>query len=152
MSRRYLPPASALLAAALALGGLPAPAGSQPALRLYVTVDKSNVVTLPGEHFTKVSIANPSTADVVVISPTQLLINGKIPGATSLLVFYPRKIQYFDLIVQPPPRGAVSAPPAPADTHPVLIQRGDKVTSQQFVRDGEQAWLELGTPKAEGGK
>jgi Pilus formation protein N terminal region len=149
MIPRSLRPASALLAAVLSVGVLPAPARTQEALRLHVTVDKSNVVTLPGEHFTKVSIANPNTADVIVISPTQILINGKAPGATSLLVFYPRKIQYFDLIVQPAPRGAVSAPAPASETHPVLIQRGDKFTSQMFVRDGEHDWLELGAPRGE---
>jgi hypothetical protein len=138
-----------LLIAVVTLAILPSPAASQEAPKVYVTVDKSNVVSLPAEQFTKVSVANPNIADVVVISPTQILINGKTAGTTSLVLFYPRRLQYFDLVVQPAPLASVKTPASPGDAHPILVQRGDKVTSHLFVRDDEQAWLELGAPKAE---
>ncbi|MEJ2482934.1 MAG: type II and III secretion system protein family protein [Gemmatimonadota bacterium] len=36
---------------------------------------------------TKVSIADPGVADVVVVSSTELVVNGKVPGTTSLMLW-----------------------------------------------------------------
>jgi len=68
-------------------------------LRFDITIGKSEVVDLK-EPFTKVSVANPAIADVLVMTPNQILINGKAPGVTNLVVFYPDKTLYFDLVVQ----------------------------------------------------
>ncbi len=68
-------------------------------LRFDVTIGKSQVVDLK-EPFTRVSVTNPAIADIFVITPNQILINGKAAGVTSLVVFYPNKTMYFDLVVQ----------------------------------------------------
>jgi pilus assembly protein CpaC len=68
-------------------------------VRLEVTIGKSQVVDLK-EPFTRVSVTNPAIADVFVITPNQLLVNGKAVGVTSLVVFYPRQTLFFDLVVQ----------------------------------------------------
>jgi pilus assembly protein CpaC len=68
-------------------------------LRFDITIGKSEVVDLK-EPFTKVSVTNPAIADVLVMTPNQILINGKAPGVTNLVVFYPDKTLYFDLVVQ----------------------------------------------------
>jgi pilus assembly protein CpaC len=68
-------------------------------LRFDITIGKSQVIDLK-EPFTRVSVTNPAIADVFVITPNQILINGKAPGVTSLVVFYPDRTMYFDLVVQ----------------------------------------------------
>ena len=67
-------------------------------IRLEITIGKSQVVDLK-EAFTRVSVTNPAIADVFVITPTQLLINGKAVGTTSLVVFYPARTMFFDVMV-----------------------------------------------------
>jgi pilus assembly protein CpaC len=47
-----------------------------------------------------VSVTNPAIADVFVITPNQILVNGKAVGVTSLVVFYPDRTMFFDLVVQ----------------------------------------------------
>ena len=68
-------------------------------MQIEVTLGKSQVVDLK-EPFTRVSVTNPAIADIFVVTPNQLLINGKAAGVTSLVVFYPDKTMYFDLLVQ----------------------------------------------------
>lgn len=72
---------------------------AQQVLRFEVTIGKSQVVDLK-EAFTRVSVTNPAIADIFVVTPNQILINGKSAGVTSLVVFYPNKTLYFDLVVQ----------------------------------------------------
>jgi len=68
-------------------------------VRLDVTIGKSQVLNVT-DPFTRVSVTNPNIADVFVITPNQILINGKAVGVTSLVVFYPQKTIFFDLVVQ----------------------------------------------------
>jgi pilus assembly protein CpaC len=83
--------ASVLLTAASAAGA--------DLVRIDVTIGKSHVLELT-EPLTRISVTNPAIADVLVITPTQLLINGKGVGTTSLVVFYPNRTMFFDLMVQ----------------------------------------------------
>ena len=53
---------------------------------ISVTVNKSMVVRL-ADRAKRVSVSQPAVADVIVVAPSQLLINGKAVGATSLIVF-----------------------------------------------------------------
>jgi pilus assembly protein CpaC len=74
--------------------------GQAPGLiRLDVTIGKSQVLNLQ-EPFTRVSVTNPAIADVFVVTPNQILINGKAVGTTSLVAFYPAKTVFFDVVVQ----------------------------------------------------
>src|SRR5689334_11814465 len=91
-----------LLLAALMLlaAGRSTPAAAQPGMvRLDVTIGKSQVLNLQ-EPFTRVSVTNPAIADVFVVTPNQILVNGKTVGTTSLVVFYPNRTVFFDLVVQ----------------------------------------------------
>lgn len=90
-----------LLVVAALLGGpgLSDPAAGQGVVRLEVTIGKSQVIDLK-EPFNRVSVTNPNIADVFVITPTQILVNGKAVGVTSLVAFYPAKTLFFDLVVQ----------------------------------------------------
>ena len=116
--------------------------------RLYVGADKSFLLAL-NEPARKVSVANPNIADVQVMNPNQLLVNGKVVGVTSLVVFYASSQQTFDLVVHPGPVGAAGTPAVVTqDPHAVWVQRGDKMTEQLFTREKDQ-WLELGQVKPE---
>lgn len=89
-----------LLLIAVTAGVWPAAAQTEPGLiRLEVTIGKSQVIDLK-EPFTRVSVTNPNIADVFAITPNQILVNGKASGVTSLVVFYPGKTLFFDLVVQ----------------------------------------------------
>ncbi len=81
------------------LGGTVALAADPALLRLEVTIGKSQVLNLQ-EPFTRVSVTNPAIADVFVVTPNQILINGKAVGTTSLVVFYPNRTVFFDVLVQ----------------------------------------------------
>jgi pilus assembly protein CpaC len=73
----------------------------QAAPTISVTVNKSMVFRL-AERAKRVSVSQPSVADVVVVAPSQLLINGKAVGTTSLIVFNEKgDVSNFDLIVLP---------------------------------------------------
>jgi len=57
-----------------------------PLLKMEVIVGKSQVIGFT-ENIMRVSVTDPAIADVMVASPKQLLINGKAPGTTSLVVW-----------------------------------------------------------------
>jgi Flp pilus assembly secretin CpaC len=117
---------------------------AQENARLYVTRDKSkHLVT--AERITKVSVASPRIADVVVISPQELLINGKETGATTLVIFQGARMQEFDLVVYPAPVNEAAVADPASEPYTVLVQRADKVTDHVFVKSRESVWLELGT-------
>ncbi len=76
-------------------------AQAQPAPAISVTVNKSMVFRL-ADRAKRVSVSQPAVADVIVVAPSQLLINGKAVGATSLIVFNEKgDVSNFDLIVTP---------------------------------------------------
>ena len=74
-------------------------AAEQGLIRLDVTIGKSQIIDLK-EPFTRLSVTNPGIADVFAITPNQILLNGKVGGVTSLVVFYPDKTLFFDVVVQ----------------------------------------------------
>ena len=69
------------------------------AIPIDVTVGKETILNLK-EPSKRVSIANPSVAEVIVISPSEIVINGKQPGVTSFIVWnIEGKTTFFDIIV-----------------------------------------------------
>jgi pilus assembly protein CpaC len=89
-----------LLLIAAVVGTVPDVAYAQQGpVRLEVTIGKSQVIDLK-DPFTRLSVTNPGIADVFTISPNQILLNGKTPGVTSLIVFYPDRTLFFDVVVQ----------------------------------------------------
>jgi Flp pilus assembly secretin CpaC len=124
-------------------------AGAAEPVRLYVTIDKAELINLPPIAISKIAVANPGIADVYVINPTQILLSGKQSGITSLTVFYPGRTESFDVVVHPVPVGNSRARLVPSESHAVEVQRAGKVSQQLFVRDEERAWVQLGNGKAE---
>ncbi len=140
-----------LVIGALGVGALAlahGPASAQALTRLYLSASKASVIDLK-DPATKVAVANPAIADVQVITPTQLLVIGRGIGVTSLMVFFPRSIQQYDLVVHGAPVGAVGAGVLTGAPYAVLVQRGEKITEHFFSRDTSDHWLELGTIKIE---
>ena len=85
----------------LLLGAGPADAADpseERMIRLEITIGKAQVVDLK-DPFNRVSVTNPAIADVFVITPRQILVNGKAVGTTSLVVFYPDRTIFFDVLV-----------------------------------------------------
>jgi hypothetical protein len=70
-------------------------------------------------------------------------------GVTSLVVFHPRALREFDLVVHGAPVGTVAAQPLVGAPSSVVVQRGDKLTEHFFSRDVSQQWVELGSVKVE---
>lgn len=74
-----------------AQGGAPAPepvpaeAAEAPQV-LHLMVGRSIVITSP-TRIRRVSVADPTIADAIVVNPNQVLINGKAPGGVSLLLW-----------------------------------------------------------------
>jgi pilus assembly protein CpaC len=124
-------------------------AGATEPVRLYVTVDKAELVNLPSLPISKIAVTNPGIADVYVINPTQILLSGKQAGTTSLTVFYRGSTESFDVVVHPGPVGNSRARLVPSESHAVEVQRAGKVSQQLFVRDEDRAWVQLGNGKAE---
>jgi pilus assembly protein CpaC len=100
--------AVALLAAGtLALGTVPARAQASAALptdgpyeRIALTANRSRVVPVPFD-ITRIAVTNPAVADAVVVTPREVLVDGKGPGTTSLIIWgATARIQY-DVAVDP---------------------------------------------------
>lgn len=145
MTRRQLAGALVLVAL-LGLGSVTAKVEADAGNRLYLTVDKSRMIRST-ERITKVSVASPRIADVVVISPQELLVNGKEVGITSLVVFHGPRAEEYDLIVYSAPVVETAVADQASVPHSVLVQRADKITNQIFVRDHNSTWWELGSVK-----
>lgn len=57
-----------------------------PSSDIRITVDQSTVVE-PGMTIRRVSVANGEIAEAVAVSATEVLVNGKTPGETSLILW-----------------------------------------------------------------
>jgi pilus assembly protein CpaC len=85
----------------LVLVGQGAAAQQQITPTISVTINKSMVFRL-AERAKRVSVSQPAVADVIVVAPSQLLINGKAIGTTSLIVFDEKgEVTNYDLVVAP---------------------------------------------------
>jgi pilus assembly protein CpaC len=89
----------AALILSILLFATPVVEGAQQAPTITVTVNKSLVFGL-AQKARRVSVTQPEVAEVVVLSPNQLLINGKSVGTTSLIVWPESgEVINYDLIV-----------------------------------------------------
>jgi pilus assembly protein CpaC len=67
---------------------------------LHLLVGRSLVITSPN-RIKRVSLADPAIAEAVVVSPTQLVINGKVPGGVSLILWDESgQSQSFEVLVE----------------------------------------------------
>ena len=66
-----------------------AEAAAQPAeapQTLHLLVGRSLVITSPN-RIKRVALADPAIADAVVVTPNQVVVNGKVPGGVSLIIW-----------------------------------------------------------------
>jgi len=69
--------------------------------RITITAGRSTVQPVDFD-ITRLAITNPAIADAVVVTPREILIDGKAPGTISMIVWGDgRRVQY-DLVVQQP--------------------------------------------------
>jgi len=68
------------------VGGPPAAAQEGASHTLHLLVGRSLVISSP-TPIKRVSVADPNIVEAVVVSPYQLLLNGKVPGGVSLLIW-----------------------------------------------------------------
>ena len=76
--------------AALSLTAVPPGSQSQQVSEvpqaLHLLVGRSLVITSP-TRIKRISLADPAIAEAIVVSPNQVLVNGKAPGGVSLLIW-----------------------------------------------------------------
>jgi pilus assembly protein CpaC len=84
---------AAWLAGAAAVGSTPAnaparqaPNNGQASPRLTVTVGKSLIIDSP-LNIQRISVANGELVEAIAVNPKEVLINGKAPGETTLIVW-----------------------------------------------------------------
>jgi len=83
-SQDNAPPAVPPSASTTSVSNSTETAGSAP---LRVMVGKSLLINTNGERLKRVSVTDPSVADALVVTPTQVLVNGLSPGEISLLIW-----------------------------------------------------------------
>lgn len=67
---------------------------------LRATVGKSQIIQF-AQPIKRLSLADPALADLVILSPTQMILNGKSAGVTSLIIWDEMdQPAFFDLYVQ----------------------------------------------------
>ncbi len=64
----------------------PAAQESEGPQTLHLLVGRSLVISSP-TRIKRISLADPNIAEAIVVSPTQVLVNGKTPGGVSLLLW-----------------------------------------------------------------
>jgi pilus assembly protein CpaC len=73
--------------------------GTGASQTLHLLVGRSLVITSPN-RIKRVSLADPAIAEAVVVSPTQVVINGKLPGGVSLILWdESEQSQSFEVLV-----------------------------------------------------
>jgi pilus assembly protein CpaC len=72
---------------ALALAPSATAQAQEPEARTIVVPSGKATLVTHGERLTRVSIANPAVAEAVVVSPHELLLNGKENGTTTLVMW-----------------------------------------------------------------
>ncbi len=70
----------------LAAGSLGATQAATAPRQLHLTAGKSIVIDSPVD-ITRVSVANPETLEAVGVSPREVVLNGRAPGETSVIVW-----------------------------------------------------------------
>src|SRR3989442_75010 len=78
---------------------------SRPATQLQVrpttlTVGRGQLVQFP-EEASRVSVSDPTIADAVVVSPHEVVLNGKSPGNTTIMIWHGENLSPYEITVEP---------------------------------------------------
>ena len=91
--------------AALVLCGVASTAAAQqapaPAVeKVSLTAGRSTVL-MTDFDITRVAVTDPAIADATVVQPREVLIDGKMPGTVSLIIWGAAERRQYDLVVEP---------------------------------------------------
>jgi len=75
------------------------PAAVLPSRSLTITVSRGTLVQFE-DQATRVSVSDPATADAVVVSPHDVVLNGKMPGTTTIMIWHGDSVSPFQVTVQ----------------------------------------------------
>lgn len=81
------------------LATAPESIGTHEATQVQVTMGTSVIVDLPGQ-LQRASVTNPDIANIQIVPPNQILVNGKAPGITTLIAWVDGGRRYFDIVVK----------------------------------------------------
>lgn len=109
---------------------------------IRATVGKSQIIQF-AQPIKRLSITDPSLADLILLSPTQMIMNGKAAGVTSLIIWDESdQPAFFDLYVQNDTTDLLDAIKKVAPDEPVQIKITDDgnvilsgTVSSTLVRD-----------------
>lgn len=75
-------------------------AADGPYERIALTANRSRVIPVPFD-ITRIAITNPAVADAVVVTPREVLVDGKSSGTTSLIIWGASDRVQYDVAVDP---------------------------------------------------
>ena len=78
-----------------------APAVAAPFAKVQITAGRSTVLATDFD-VTRIAVTNPEVADAVVVTPREILIDGKKPGTISLIVWGTSARRQYDVVVEQP--------------------------------------------------
>ena len=93
-----------LVAAAVSptsLAAQPAQPAATDFPRVHVTAGRSTIVETPFD-ITRIAVTNPTIADAVVVQPREVLVDGKLAGTISLIVWGTESRIQYDIVVEQP--------------------------------------------------
>lgn len=73
--------------------------GTNEAIPVPVTIGASVILRVPG-RLGRASVTNAEIANIQVVPPNEILVNGKVPGITTVIAWANNERRYFDVVVQ----------------------------------------------------
>ena len=93
--------AVSVLVGAVSTASAQQPPAAAPAIeRVPLTAGRSTVLTTDFD-ITRVAVTDPAIADATVVQPREILIDGKMPGTVSLIIWGAAERRQYDLVVEP---------------------------------------------------
>jgi pilus assembly protein CpaC len=77
----------------------PGPATQLQPQPMTLTVGRGQLVQFP-EETVRVSVSDPAIADAIVVSPHDVVLNGKAPGRTTIMIWHGDFVSPFDVTVE----------------------------------------------------
>src|SRR5262249_48714307 len=68
--------------------------------KVPLTAGRSTVLTSDFD-ITRIAVTDPAIADAVVVQPREVLIDGKMPGTVSLIIWGAATRRQYDIVVEP---------------------------------------------------
>src|SRR5437867_3496193 len=76
------------------------PATPLPARPMTLTVGRGELLQFPDE-VSRVAVSDPTIADAVVVSPNDVVLNGKAPGNTTIMIWHGDNVSPYTITVEP---------------------------------------------------